>query len=727
MQESKGMQGAAPLRVCRRRIDCRLVFQVRCKREGDSCSRCKQRQQKCEFSPSSRKRIVKGQPNPHRDTIDEMKNRLERMESLLLARRRSAADGNRSSSSLRDVNEDDVSFSLMDRIGFSSFIGSASGFAVLSPRGLQWVSSITHSTELLDFISNRARTYMLGWSEEMMSTWQHLRPDDRTPLPPKGSAILAVNYFFAYVNSTLPLFDQTRFMELFNLQYSDNPPTSVAWYASLNAVLGIGALVLEDELGVPSTILHPRQDTESGGHVLSYLRNCYSVFTQLSYSCREVMGVQALIGMAMILEILLDVEAGYMAIGSAARLALGLGLNRDCNAEFSTSDVEERRNVFWVVYIIDRTLSFRLGRPPTISDEDIQVSEPASGKFLHMVRLIKIESEIYTRLYSVRARDPDRRTERLAAEDELYQKLVGWQYSLPDGELQPGQVLHCPNPEQLPSTILLHAEYYNCQLMLWRLDIGTEATSSPDDPRWSSKRMACLAAARDTVKLLDSLREGGELFRNNLARRLSYYPLSASLRLFINILLNPRDPGALADLDWLRVVLNTMSGPLLTSSSPFALLLFEVFQKLTRTAEDFLVRTLSGGTNETTPRHDFTTPEVTGHEVSSTMPSPFGITRDYHIHTLGGWCPQLPPPFSDYAALSYDDPTPTREHAPLGKVNQILSQSDIGASETLFSGYESISSEVHGVDSGLSSPSLHLGWQNHTTRPDSSSSIGPAS
>ncbi|KAF7166297.1 hypothetical protein CNMCM6106_002155 [Aspergillus hiratsukae] len=323
---------------------------VRCKREGDSCSRCKQRQQKCEFSPSSRKRIVKGQPNSHRDTIDEMKNRLERMESLLLARRRSSADDNRSSSSIRSANENDVSYCLMDRIGFSSFIGSSSGFALLSPRGLQWVSNITHSTELLDFISNRAQKYMLGWSEEMMSTWQHPRPDDRTPLPPKGSAILAVNYFFAYVNSTLPLFDQKRFMELFNAQYSDNPPTGVAWYASLNAVLGIGALVVEDEIGVLSTVLHPRQDTDSGGHVLSCLRNCYSVFTQLLYSCREVMGVQALIGMAMVLEILLDVEAGYMAIGSAARLALGLGLNRDCNAEFSKSEVEERRNVFWVLH-----------------------------------------------------------------------------------------------------------------------------------------------------------------------------------------------------------------------------------------------------------------------------------------------------------------------------------------------------------------------------------------
>ncbi|RHZ67185.1 Zn(II)2Cys6 transcription factor, partial [Aspergillus thermomutatus] len=732
MQPSQNPQSAlrASCESCRK-------AKVRCRREGASCSRCMEREQKCEFSPSSRKRSVKGQPTPHRDTIDEMKNRLERMESLLLARRRSSADDSKASSSVLDNHENDASYCLTDCTGFSSFIGtpllliipmagrkihsvgpgSASGFGLFSPRGLQWVSSITHSTELLEFLSNRVQTYMIGWSEEMMSTWQHLGPDGlhfHQKAPPSSqltvrSSLCTTHHqqadscadFFAYVNSSLPLFNQERFMELFNSQYSGNPPTSVAWYASLNAVLGMGALVLEDEIGMPSAVLHPRQDAEGGGHVLSCLRNCYSVFTQLSYSCREVMGVQALIGMAMILEFLLDAEASYMAIGSAARLALGLGLNRDCGSEFSRSELEERRSLFRVGYVVDRALSFRLGRPPTISDEDIQVSEPPSGKFAHLVKLIRIESEIYTRLYSVRARSPERRAERLAAEDELYQKLVAWQYSLPDGELRPGQ------------------------LMLWRLNIGADTSSPLTDPRWSSKRIACLSAARNTIKLLDSLREGGELFRNNLARRLSYYPLSAFLELFINTLLYPRDPSALADLDWLRVVVNLMSGPLTISSSPLALLFCEIFEKMTKTAEDFLARTLSGGTDGTAPFRALATPKFTSHDISSTIGSPFGAPRENQ--TLGGLCPQLPPPFSDYALPSYDEPAPTREGGPLAKVRQILSTSDVGASETFFARYETISSEVQGVDSGLSSPSLHHGWRNPTTLPEGSSSFGPPS
>jgi hypothetical protein len=149
----------------------------------------------------------------HSDTIDEMKNRLERMESLLLAGTRSSLDDNRAGSSVRDANQDDASYCLMDRIGFSSFIGAT--ILLLDPFARR---KFTVSVRFRVRISlsyrrvvcggfpashtrpncwtlffNRERTCMLGWSEEMMSAWQLLRPDDQTPLPPRGSALLAVN------------------------------------------------------------------------------------------------------------------------------------------------------------------------------------------------------------------------------------------------------------------------------------------------------------------------------------------------------------------------------------------------------------------------------------------------------------------------------------------------------------------------------------------------------
>ena len=51
----------------------------------------------------------------------------------------------------------------------SDLLGPASGFSLFSPRGLQWISSKIGSTELAEFVLNRTRKYMLGWSEEMVS------------------------------------------------------------------------------------------------------------------------------------------------------------------------------------------------------------------------------------------------------------------------------------------------------------------------------------------------------------------------------------------------------------------------------------------------------------------------------------------------------------------------------------------------------------------------------
>lgn len=86
-------------------------------------------------------------------------------------------------------------------------------------------------------------------------------------------------------------------MRLYEQQYTADPPTSPAWYATLNVVLGIGRLICEDEISMFPCFPHTKGATEGEGHALSYLRNCYSVFTQLAFSCREIMAVQALTGM----------------------------------------------------------------------------------------------------------------------------------------------------------------------------------------------------------------------------------------------------------------------------------------------------------------------------------------------------------------------------------------------------------------------------------------------
>lgn len=99
------------------------------------------------------------------------------------------------------------------------------------------------------------------------------------------------------MNTIIPLYNKTHFMLLFDQQYSEHPPLSISWYATLHAVIGIGELLLEDEIGANISGFHELEQNKSKLQAMRCLQTCYSVFTQLAYSCRELMAVQSLIGM----------------------------------------------------------------------------------------------------------------------------------------------------------------------------------------------------------------------------------------------------------------------------------------------------------------------------------------------------------------------------------------------------------------------------------------------
>ncbi|OQD89587.1 hypothetical protein PENANT_c002G06935 [Penicillium antarcticum] len=376
----------------------------------------------------------------------------------------------------------------------------------------------------------------------------------------------------------MPLFDKEEFMKLFEQQYSLDPPVGE-------------------------------------GHVLNYLRNCYGYFTQLAFSCKEILAVQALTGMAFLLEMLLDVEASYMALGAAARLSIALGLHRKTDdPHLSVREIDERRNVFWVLYVFDKMMSLRLGRPPAIGDKEIEIDEPRACEplshpdtpdpslyFENFVKLSKIESEIYNALYSAHCPSSNSWTERVATVDRLNKKVIDWRVSLPDGIIQPGQPLNC-SVRLVPSAVLLHSEYYNCLSTLHRLSSyrGTIIASdksdhkvSPDDSAVSSSRTACIGAARDTARIMGSLNlnDRSGKFRNNLIR---------------NILLHPHDSGNLDDLDLLHTIVDSLSPALTISTSSLAVLLLEIFQKMMDISESLVHQTQPIKNNHET-REDVTT------------------------------------------------------------------------------------------------------------------------
>ncbi|KAJ5502096.1 hypothetical protein N7463_004970, partial [Penicillium fimorum] len=144
----------------------------------------------------------------------------------------------------------------------------------------------------------------------------------------------------------------------------------------------------------------------------------------------------------------------WFLVGTAARLALGMGLHAASSYRKFPLDVQQRRKrIFFSIYMMDRVVSITLGRPFAIHDDDIDVTpfENADEESihadciipqtslqpslmavpLHILSLRKIAGKISRKVYR-NARDANLTSqEREAIIDTLHQELLDWRRSMP--------------------------------------------------------------------------------------------------------------------------------------------------------------------------------------------------------------------------------------------------------------------------------------------------------
>ncbi|KAI9730852.1 MAG: hypothetical protein M1834_005570 [Cirrosporium novae-zelandiae] len=503
------------------------------------------------------------------ETLLEMANRIERMESLLAA---SGLDVPASSSNTDDTSPTEQE-KLSDRLttliigdepGTSHFWGPSSGFSIFSPQGLQWIAEKTGTDELQGFIAELANSQSTVVSTGFAQLCNPIFAR-RASLPPR---------FFGSINTAIPLFDQASFLQLYEKQYSSDPPRGAAWYASLNIVFAIGsmALALGEQGSTPEPVA---QDQIEPWSFWEYCRNAYSVFTELLFTSHNMLAVQALLGMAFLLESILDAQSAYIVVAAATRIAYGIGLHRKMtnpqDYDLSPMENRQRRNVFWILYVVEKTLTLRLGRPAVINDDDIDVPLPELGDlwdrtsnpednlniFYHQVMLSRIESKIYTELYSVRSQ---RRAmgDRLRSIALLDKELQEWQEELPL-MIRPGQPITCP-PNQIAQVVILHFAYYNCittvhrapaHCALWTMNSNAGKNIVQSDSRVHHRVYAshlhCINAARSTAQLLSYFDQPDGPSRSVLVHLGLYCPFSAFITLFAHIIQNPQDSHVESD------------------------------------------------------------------------------------------------------------------------------------------------------------------------------------
>ncbi|RFU72800.1 fungal specific transcription factor domain-containing [Trichoderma arundinaceum] len=409
--------------------------------------------------------------------------------------------------------------------------------------------------------------------------WPHHTPElrpvsrpARQQLPTKAVALELIEETFSNYNRFLPLFHEEDFLREFQLKYSTSNPGDAGWWACLNVVLSIAHRLRAIRA------LDPTQE-----HILAcgYVQNALSVVSELSVSDRSLSAVQALAGMACILQDTPDPEPAAMLVAAALRLAQAMNLHRECSSPGLTeSQAEKRRRVFWKVYILDKDISLRTSRPFGQDDDDMDVRLPSNTSlelgnldlFNRRIGLALVQGQVYKQLYSVRA-GRQTATQRAIAAQELSSLLSYWkssaQLELPeDSTVLPGLQLSGETIHK----VVLRLTYIHCLAMIDRHLLPTAPSSSSNhELGWpealSPPGSLCVAESRKAIRLVEAIPQGDCAF----VWMLLHAFFAAASSMLYNLTQNPMSPNAISDLDlvepFLRLLETLARGPSTLSQS----------------------------------------------------------------------------------------------------------------------------------------------------------------
>ncbi|KAJ5386200.1 hypothetical protein N7509_008741 [Penicillium cosmopolitanum] len=460
--------------------------------------------------------------------------------------------------------------------GETRYIGSSSGFSIFSPKGIQWVNEKTGDTSFQDMISSAYvdDNKWMYWKPEIFSDIFARRVFK--PLPPKEEALSLFKDFFENFNCVFPLFHEATFMHLVEKQYSRDPYEGSGWWASINVVLAIS-----HRLRVMSNLVPHEEDKKAW----LYLKNAMGVLTELTMRNTDLLSVQALLGMSLFLQGTPNPQPAFFLVAAAIRLSHSIGLHkRGSGFGLNPVEVEQRKRVFWIAYCLDKDICLRSGRPPVQDDDDMNVELPsddppdnvgnvplADGKgkfnlFRSLCEFATIESSVYKRLYSAKA-SKQSDGELLNTIGELDKELEDWKDNIPV-DFRPEHEIQVTHGPLLLHVVVLQFSYYNCLTTIHRMSVHhgywTSRLSNyaiqglnarPLNPRVFLSAVLCVTAARASINLIKYIPQGDFA----CVWLILYYPVSALVTLFANILQNPGDARARSDIKLMNVVVNFLS------------------------------------------------------------------------------------------------------------------------------------------------------------------------
>ena len=396
------------------------------------------------------------------------------------------------------------------------------------------------------------------------------------PLPPKDEALSLFKDFFENFNCMFPLFHEPTFMHLVDKQYSSDPYESSGWWACINVALAIAY-----RLRVMSNVVPAEDDHKAW----LYLKNALAVLTELIMRNTDLLSVQALIGCALFMSGTANPQPSFFLISAAIRLSHSIGLHKKGSSfNLNPIEAEQRKRVFWIAYLLDKDTCLRSGRPPAQDDEDMNVELPsenppdnvgniplADGQsvinlFRLMCEFAIISSKVYRKLYSVEA-SKQTDGELLNTIGDLDKELEEWKDKIPL-DFRPEHEIKASHTPLVIHIVVLHFSYYNCLATIHRMSVHhgywtsrlsdyaiSGLNARPLNPRVFSSAALCVQAARASIHLIKYIPQGDFA----CVWLIIYFPVSALVTIFANILQNPQDARARADCKLMDLVVNFLT------------------------------------------------------------------------------------------------------------------------------------------------------------------------
>ncbi|KJR79804.1 uncharacterized protein SPSK_00020 [Sporothrix schenckii 1099-18] len=361
------------------------------------------------------------------------------------------------------------------------------------------------------------------------------------PLPPHNVAIELVEEAFSGFYDFYPLFDKSDFLLQFRANYAhSSSSTDPAWWACINTVLSL-AYRLRAMRAVRTSGDLFKESQGACGHI----HNALAVLSELLLLHDSFPAVQALVGMAAVLQGTPNPHSASVLVTAALRMAQGMGFHRRtcrddmANSTLSEEEKAQRRRVFWIAFCIDKDISLRTGQPFAQDDDDMDpalppalkgVSNVAHGIFHARIGLAVIQGQIYKKLYSVQA-SRQSVADRAAVADELNLLLHFWKSSgamVMDEVGLTGDLCTTGHLHKL----ILRFTYVNCLAMV------DPYVAMPQNLQESS----CVSEAREALPLIRNVPRGDFFVTWALLRPL----FSAVTVVLENVIRNPGGTYALS-------------------------------------------------------------------------------------------------------------------------------------------------------------------------------------